>query len=626
MLDRLKILLGTCRPHLLFVLLLVITTFAVYGRILNHEFLSNWDDNRYILENPDVQGFSWQHLKVLFSRYYVGNYAPVHLLSYTIDHALWGLRPGAFLFTNLLLHTINGLLLYRLFTRLLDDRLAAWFGAALFLLHPVQVETVAWISQRKNLLAMLFFLLAWEFYLAYRDGGKTRGRLYYALSLMALLLALLSKSVAVVFPLAMLLFDHCYPSASGKPRFLDKGPYLLISVAVAVLAVLSQTPDYTEWGAGGGRAPYHGGSAMATFLTMSTVFCSYLRIIVLPFNLSALYDPVIHKSVDPAVLAAFLFLGGIAYLIYRLYRHDRCIVFWPLFAILALLPVAQIVPLVTLMNDRYLYFPLIGVAALMAYGCRQIGLRCLAHPLLVPTAMGILLFSYAVISVQRCGIWRDASTLWSDTVRKSPNSSVAWEALAEARHYTSNPRFEEAITAYRRAIELNPNGDISRYNLGVAYIELNDFVNGDKVLQELLRRSPNNVMGWAAYGDSALRQLDFGEAEKRYKKAMELQPEAVQVHRKIGNLMVVTGRFAEARSSFLRIEALQGENDPLNAYELARIESLMGDTGASLRWLERALQRGYYDFAGILADEELTPVMSDGRFADLVSKYFPKQQ
>ena len=616
--DRLE----AFRPHLLPVLLLMIAAFAVYARMLGHDFLSNWDDNRYILENLDVQGISWPRIRAVFSRYYVGNYAPVQMLSYMFDHAVWGLRAGGYLLTNLVLHFCNTLLLYRLLLRLVGGRLAAWCGAAFFLVHPVQVETVAWISQRKNLLAMLFFLLAWELYIAYRDSG---GRQFYAGSVLALLLALLSKSVAVIFPVIVLLFDYCYPAPTNRYRFRNKVPYLLVAIAAAVIAILSQTPDYTEWGAGGGRAGYHGGSAWATFLTMLPVFCSYIRLIVWPVNLSALYDPAIHKSIDLAVMAALLLLGAILFLVYRLSRYDRRIAFWPLFTIIALLPVSQIVPLVTIMNDRYLYFPLIGVAALTAYAINFIYRQGGGYRVVVMPIMAIPLILLAMLSFQRINVWRDAATLWSDTVKKAPNSFLAWEALGESLHYTARPNRNEAIIAYRRAIELNPASDISRYNLGVVYTDLNDYASADKILQELLKRSPNNVMGWAAFGDLALRRFEYSEAENRYRKALSLQPEAVQVLQKIGNLMVIMGRIDEARSCYLRIEEIQERSDALNAYELAQVEALAGDTGASIRWLETALQRGYNDFAGIMTDEELTPIISDARFADLVNKYFPKQ-
>jgi len=624
--ERFNAIVMKCRPHVVFVLLLAITAAAIYGRILGHEFLSNWDDNKYVLENPDVQGISWFHVKTVFTRYYSGNYAPVQMLSYMLDYALWGLWPGGYLFTNLLIHFLNTLLVYRIFLSFVGGRLASFFGAAIFLFHPVQVETVAWISQRKNLLAMLFFLIAWLGYTAYREKGSGRGRLYYAVSLAALILALLSKSVAVIFPVVMFVFDHCYLSTSGRPRIIDKVPYLAAALVVAAVAIHSQTPDYTDWGAGGGRTGYHGGSIVTTFFTMLPVCCRYLGMIVWPTGLSSYYSPPLHKSADIYVIAAALVLAGVFFCCNRLYRFDRRAGFWPILFFIALLPVSQIVPLVTMMNDRYLYFPLVGIAALAGYSVEYNCHKTSKRTVVIATVLGIYSIFLGVISIQRVPFWRNSRTLWSDAVKKTPNEFMVWEGLGESCQYTAKPDDQKAIRAYARAIEIFPGSDISRYNLANVYLDLNDYDNADRILRELLKRSPDNVMGWAAYGDLSLRRFEYAEAENCYMKALSLQPEAVQVHQKIGNLMIVMGRIDAARSSYLRIDELQGKSDPLNAYELAKVEAVAGDTGASLRWLEVALRRGFRDIAAIMVDEELTPVMSDGRFADLMGKYSPKQR
>jgi hypothetical protein len=128
------------RPHLVPVLLLVIATFVVYGRILEHDFLLSWDDFYYVTSNEAIKEISWKNIRTVFSSYYVGNYAPVRMLSYMLDHALWGLRAGGFLLVNLLLHALNGLLVYRLFYRFHANITVAACGAAIFLLHPLQVE------------------------------------------------------------------------------------------------------------------------------------------------------------------------------------------------------------------------------------------------------------------------------------------------------------------------------------------------------------------------------------------------------------------------------------------------------------------------------------------------------
>src|SRR6266568_9353271 len=163
------------KPHLSPLLLLMIVTIAVYGGTVGHDFLINWDDDRYVTGNEAVRGLTLAHLQEAFSTFYVGNYAPVQIVSYMLDHALWGMRASGFLATNVLIHGVNTLLFYGLIFRLQRDRLWACLAAFIFLVHPVQVESVAWISQRKNLLAMLFFLGAFHLYVLAKERGRPGG-------------------------------------------------------------------------------------------------------------------------------------------------------------------------------------------------------------------------------------------------------------------------------------------------------------------------------------------------------------------------------------------------------------------------------------------------------------------
>jgi len=173
-------------------LLLIIVTCAVYAVTGSFELLDSWDDWRYVTTNETVNGFTIFHLKQAFSDYYLGNYAPLHILSYMIDHVLWGLHPGGYHLENVLFHLANGLLFYTLLRRLALSEWQACAAAWIFLLHPVQVESVAWVSQRKSLLAMFFFLIALLSYQAYSEQQANRIRCYL-LSVASLSAALFSK-------------------------------------------------------------------------------------------------------------------------------------------------------------------------------------------------------------------------------------------------------------------------------------------------------------------------------------------------------------------------------------------------------------------------------------------------
>ena len=162
-------------PHVIPTIILLAVTLAVYLRTLGHDFQLFWDDEKYVTANDTIKGFTLENLKGAFTTFTTGNYAPVQTISYMFDYQLWGMKAAGFFLTNIVLHVCNGILFYALLIRVGLGRLGAFFAAFVFLLHPVQVETVAWISERKNLLAMFFYLAAFVCYLSYKRKGWGKG-------------------------------------------------------------------------------------------------------------------------------------------------------------------------------------------------------------------------------------------------------------------------------------------------------------------------------------------------------------------------------------------------------------------------------------------------------------------
>lgn len=613
-------LLSKVRPHLVPVLLLVAATFAVYARILNHDFLLSWDDFYYVTSNEAIKGISWKNIRTVCSNFYVGNYAPVQMFSYMLDYSLWDMRPGGFLLVNLVLHTLNGLLVYRLLYRFHATISLAACGAAVFLLHPLQVESVAWISQRKNLLSMFFFLLAWELYSWYRKK-HTYTALAYSASLIAYLLAGLSKSVVVIFPMVLLLEDFCIQPVrdSDSRRWLEKLPYFVISAVVALVAIKSQQPDPLTWGgaAGGGMSGYHGGSIFATFLTMLTVFCRYLWLIVWPAGLSALYDHTVYTRVTLQVVSAALTILVLVLLGIALFRYSRRLGFWPLFFLTALLPVSQIIPLVTLMNDRYLYFPMIGIAGLSGAGaaklCEKYGRA--GWVLFAPVVLIMGLLSY-----QRAGDWRDDITLWKDTVEKVPNRAEAWQNLAVSLQTSPVNHKTEAIAAYERSYALEPR-ETTLYLIGTAYQDIKDYDTALSLFIQLLQRSPDNVMGLTALGNTYRLMGEYDKAEAPLLRARALQPEALQVVEFLARLYLDREDWDRAGKYYLLLE--RGWQDAESAFQLACIESRTGRVEQALSWLEISLKRGYRDTRSIYTRKELAVLRTMPRFSMMMIQYFP---
>ncbi|MBC8017598.1 MAG: tetratricopeptide repeat protein [Verrucomicrobia bacterium] len=596
-------------------LMLVILVAVLYGRGIGHDFQSNFDDNWYILYNDAAMGFSWQHLKEAFTSFYLGHYAPLQIVSYMLDYSLWGLAPGGFHLTNIVLHAVNGLLIYRLFWRWQGDRLFALFGAAIFLLHPVQVETVAWISQRKSLLSMLFFLLAWEGYLRHREADPGRGKLAYSTSLVAFALSLLAKSMTVVFPLLLIAYDRWFCLDNNRFRLKDKIPFFLAAGLFAGLTIYAQTP---EVGAGG-RAGYHGGSPWATMLTMLPVFCRYLGMLVWPAALSAEYAPPIHHTVDATVLAAALLLVCVTLLAVRVYRVDRRSAFWIFFFWIGLLPVSQIVPMIFLMYDHYLYLPMMGVAALCGAAAvwlrKRLGQDC--RVLLCLLALPLLALS--VVSSQRLPVWQNPLTLWGDAVAKEPASGKAWGNYGEILMLSG--QVDAARRAYERGTALDPSNTQILDGLGNLYTSSGELDKGLAVFHKLLEIKPYYVTGWAGLGTNHLKRGDYLEAEKAYKHALDLQPEAWQVIMLQGNLALIQRRLDLARDYYHRVEAKNADYAE-SAYRLACVEALAGRRDEALAWLEKALQRGYGDYDRLHADE-LSALWQEPQFNYLLTRFFP---
>lgn len=431
-------------------LLLSIATIAIYAVTGSFELLFSWDDRLYLIQNETINGFTVAHLKEAFSNYYVGNYAPLNILSYMLDHLLWGLRPVGYHLENGLLHLANGLLFYMLLRRHSLSEWQACSAAWIFLFHPVQVETVAWVSQRKSLLAMIFFLIALIAYQTYAEQQANRLR-YYLLSVASLAAALLSKSVAVILPAALVLYDLTYDHngmRSAKHRILDKIPFLAVSLGFGVIAIISQSQQV-----GGGRRDYPGGSPLATIYTMVPVLLSYLRDCFWPNGLSPYYVTIIRQQPDAVFAVALIALLLLAAFGSHLFRTARPLFFWFTFYFIALAPVLQFVPLVTLKNDRYLYMPMLGLAVFVVLCAKQLQ-KLIPANWHRPYRWGsvIIMLTLPLLTFKQTLYWRNDVTIWKRAAAVDPENSVAWLQLAKA--YTVIHDSDNSAKAFNRYYEL----------------------------------------------------------------------------------------------------------------------------------------------------------------------------
>jgi Flp pilus assembly protein TadD len=604
------------RSHILPLAVLGITAFAVYAAARGNAFLINYDDSYYVVSNEAIRGFSWRHLKDAFTRFYVGNYAPLHILSYMADYTLWGLRPSGFLFTNVLCHVLNGFLLYFLIVRMNGRKVWGFLAAFIFLLHPVQVESVAWISQRKNLLAMFFFLTAIHTYHSYRRQDAGRRMLFYVFSVSAFVLSLLAKSVAVILPVVLILYDLCFVSREERRYWIaDKIPYVLAAGAIAVVAIISQSQEF-----GGGRIPYHGGSPLYTALTMPTVFVRYFMLLLWPVHLSILYLPPLKTGIDTAVLFSVLALVISGIIGWRLFRRSRELVFWFSLFFIGFLPVSQVVPLVTLMNDRYLYFPMLGAAAFctaaaLAFIDRLNGFRRTAAIAVLCLPLVIL----PVLSWKRIPVWQNDLTLWSDTVTKVPDLEDAWYNLGKS--YQDARLMDDALAAYSKALLINPAAKDVLNNIGGIYLEQGDLQKARSYLLEAVTLDPEYYEGQLNLGISYYRLGDLGNAERTLRKAQALEPRSAQARSLLGDVYLSLRRYDLADAQYRAASELGGGNADL-LFKRASLAALRGNPPEALQLLEAALKMGYRDWEQITTNRGLDPLRKLPAFRDLLLAYF----
>lgn len=322
-----------------------------YAYALNAEFLHSWDDNHYVAQNPRIRDLGPAGLWAIWSQPHYWHYIPVTLMSYALDYHLWELNPFGYRLTNLLLHALNGILAYLLCLRLQDSRTAAAIAAALFVIHPLQVESVAWISERKNLLSLTFFLLSFLAHIRSRQAQPAAWTWTQGLAQGLFLLAILSKSIVVCTPLLFMIYDLSWARRSFRSSLLANIPYLVIGAGGAIGTLLAHQGN-------AGISNYWGNSFWLTATLMLRVTWEYAASLILPLHLDNLY--IYTTDMIQGDLRIWAGVGTLILAVFFAWRQplghpiSRFAILW---CATLMLPVANLFPFSFQRADRYLYHP-----------------------------------------------------------------------------------------------------------------------------------------------------------------------------------------------------------------------------------------------------------------------------
>ncbi len=527
---------GSLTPVFLFCL--VILASAVYLNTLNNQFV--FDDIGLIVENSAVR-----HLGNIPSRFTSGianiPYRPLRGISFTIDYQFTGLNPVGYHISNILFHVVTTLLVFWIISALSGKPRVAFFAACLFAVHPVHTDSVAYISGRRDILSTLFYLLGFYFFLLSRQRQKPR---LLIPALVSYLLAVSSKEMAVTLPAVFLLYDgitnlpdegslfkRCF---AGLKEIISRYKlFYLFFLAVAILftgyKVFLKSPST--------KVGFYGGDPFIQFLTVGKILVYYVKLLFYPVNLLADYSfnsfSLSQSFFEPATLLSLVVLSALGFVTVKLLKKEKLMAFGAIWFFVTLLPVCHIFPHHELLAEHYLYLPSFGFVLVVGLVLERVlaGMRW-RYAVYAVFAMIILVLS--VRTVYRNNDWKNSFTLWSKTVKTSPDCARALTNLGI--EYYKLKDYTRAEQLYQRAITVRPGQDKPYYNLGNIYRIKKDYGGALVMYQKAAELNPRNCMYYNTLGHTLAMMKKYDGAIDAFERALECRPGFAEAYNNLGNV------------------------------------------------------------------------------------------
>src|SRR5437899_1296914 len=548
--------------------LIAVVTFAAFLPALHNQFV-NWDDDKNFLENPHYRGLGWTQLSWMWTTH-MGHYIPLTWVTFGLDYLLWGMNPLGYHLTNLLLHSANGVVFFFVVCRILARALpglserghalavSAGVAALVFAIHPLRVESVAWATERRDVLSGLFYLLTILLYLRACERGA-RGRGWYWLSVAVFVCALLSKSMVVNLPVVLLILD-VYPlrrlggfvgwwSEPARRIYIEKIPFVLLAAAASAIAVMAQSSVHAA--ASLAQLSVPGRLAVAAY-----GLGFYPRKMVVPVNLSPLYE--LPRTVDPVappfILSYALVLAIMAIVLALRRRVPGLLAAWVAYVVV-LLPVLgffQSGPQIA--ADRYTYLAGLGWAILAGAGLLSCWRTSRTSKTGTPTTLPIagvatcVVVGLGVLTWNQAQVWHDSEKLWTHALARDPQSSIAENNLGVVRAHQS--KLAEAIEHYQRALQMRPDYADAYFNLGNALFQHGKLAEASDHYRQVLAIKRDHARAHNNWGVVLARQGKLAEAGDHFQAALHIGPDNADAQTNLGNALFQQGKLAEASDHF----------------------------------------------------------------------------
>jgi len=558
------------------VLLITILTLLFFWPSLQNGFVA-WDDDIYVYNNPLVRNFGLSQLPEIFSSYLWGNYHPLTVISLGIDHALFGLNPKAFHAVNIAWHLACVYLIGILAFHYSQNKYAAWIAAAAFGFHPLHVESVTWISERKDVLYTFFFLLAiwsWEKY----KNKPTYSN--YALTFLWFVASILSKGMGIVFPAMLIARDLLVNKDIKTINWKEKIPFLVAGLSMGIVALLAQKSV-------GAIREDVGYSMFDNIIVALYSLTWYLYKGLFPFYLSAFY-PYPVKAAGEALpwfyYASPIVLAAITYAVIKFRNKYPELLFGWIWYGAAMVMVIKIVPLSEAMTaDRYFYLSSVGLFLSVAIA---IGKNMNSWKLYL-CIFFIGLWGYSTWN--RTQVWKGDETLFSDMIEKYPKLSLAYNN--RGKFYYQQGIKDKAVADFIKAAELDKENESAQNNIGFIYLEQKQPLIALTYFKRSVEIHPKFADGYFNLGNTYVQLNEFQTATDCYHQSLEIFKDNPGVWNNLGNAYKSLGKLDSARYSYTQALTLnpQEKNALVGMGEVSEISL---NKPEMIQWFEKAIQAG----------------------------------
>ncbi len=574
------------RQTTLIIVLLAVLTAALYWQVRNYDYV-HFDDPVYIKNNVHVKtGLSAENMRWSLTSGYAANWHPLTWMSYMAEVSLFGESPKVFHITNVLIHIVNTCLVFVLLRRMTGDLWPSTFVAALFAIHPLHVESVAWISERKDLLSTFFGLFTIWAYVCYVKTSESK---WFRISLLAFVGSLMSKQMFVTLPFLLWVLDYwplrrregaadktemgetkeeATPAIPSREQLVkEKLPFLALAVVASIIVFSVQDR-------GGAVGSLDEIPVKYRLLNAVLSYGIYLKQMAWPLELSVFYPhPGAAISLTQVALvgAAMVAVTLIAY--WQRKQHSYLWVGW-LWFVGTLVPVIGIVQIgAQQLADRYTYFPALGVFVAVAWGFQAAARQSPFLKRMVLVTSLLMLSVWSLQTYRQVGYWQNSFKLFQHAIKVTKNNTVAFTNLGLAYQEKNNDK--QAEIYYRRAIEANANHPTAYFNLGVVYQDREEYKKAEEAFREALERDPTNAQALAGLGAVLHRQGLRDDARNTLEKAVKANPDNVGALNNLGILLIELKQFDKAIEHLTRARQL----DPYNETVLNSLGQALAQTG-----------------------------------------------